>query len=220
MKRWFLYPISILFIFIITISLLIGEDKAWVDCSNEEDLYRYVNEGWKVDKVLKDGDVNFGRDGTKYFYKNEYPQIWISRGNKIKALNFGWRCYFLEGPEFNFTKTNYQTYSAEKYGDVIAKYEIENEEFVITQEATYQELWKINPNTKEKKSIKKAFSIEKFAQHCEMIGKNPLFFATVKEYYFSGGWAEPKYLTIFDLTGTKVGISPDWEYAEQFCKFY
>ena len=220
MNRWFLYPISILFIFIITISLLIGEDKAWVDCSNEEDLYRYVNEGWKVDKVLKDGDVNFGRDGTKYFYKNEYPQIWISKGNKIKVLNFGWRCYFLEGPEFNFTRTNYQTYSAEKYGDVIAKYEIENEEFVITQEATYQELWKINPNTKEKKSIKKAFSIEKFAQHCEMIGKNPLFFATVKEYYFSGGWAEPKYLTIFDLTGTKVGISPDWEYAEQFCKFY
>ena len=220
MKRWFLYPISILFIFIITISLLIGEDKAWVDCSNEEDLYRYVSEGWKVDKVLKDGDVNFGRDGKKYFYKNEYPQIWISRGNKIKALNFGWRCYFLEGPEFNFTRTNYQTYSAEKYGDVIAKYEIENEEFVITQEATYQELWKINPNTKEKKSIKKAFSIEKFAEQCEMIGKKPLFFATVKEYYFSGGWAEPKYLTIFDLTGTKVGISPDWEYAEQFCKFY
>ena len=53
-----------------------------------------------------------------------------------------------------------------------------------------------------------------------MIGKKPLFFATIKEYYFSGGWAQPKYLTIFDLTGTKVGISPDWEYAEQFCVFY
>ena len=52
-----------------------------------------------------------------------------------------------------------------------------------------------------------------------MIGKKPLFFATVKELFF-GGWAEPKYLTIFDLTGTKVGISPDWEYAEQFCDFY
>ena len=220
MKRWFLYPISILFIFIIAISLLIGEDKAWVDCSNEEDLYRYVNEGWKVDKVLKDGDVNFGRDGTKYFYKNEYPQIWISKGNKIKALNFGWRCYFLEGPEFNFTRTDYQSYRAEKYGDVIAKYEIENEEYVITQEATYQELLKINPNTKEKKSIKKAFSIEKFAEHCEMIGENPLFFATVKEYYFSGGWAEPRHLTIFDLDGNKLGIAPNWEYAEQFCDFY
>ena len=104
MKRWFLYPISILFIFIITISLLIGEDKAWVDCSNEEDLYRYVNEGWKVDKVLKDGDVNFGRDGTKYFYKHKFPQIWLSKGNRIKALNFGSRCYYLEGAELNYEK--------------------------------------------------------------------------------------------------------------------
>ena len=220
MNRWFLYPISILFIFIITISLLIGEDKAWVDCSNENDLYRYVNEGWKVDKVLKDGDINFGRDGTKYFYKNEYPQIWISKGNQIKALNFGWRCYFLEGPEFNFTRTNYQSYRAEKYGDVIAKYEIENGEYVITQEVTYQELWKIDPNTREKKSIKKAFSIEKFAEHCESIGENPLFFATVKEYFFLGGWAEPRHLTIFDLDGNKLGIAPNWEYAEQFCDFY
>ena len=220
MKRWFLYPISFLFIFIIAISLLIGEDKAWVDCSNKEDLYRYVNEGWKVDKVLKDGDINFGKDGTKYFYKNEYPQIWLSKDNKIKALNFGWRCYFLEGPELNFTKTNYQTFSAEKYGDVIANYKIETGEYEITQEVTYQELWKINPNTKEKKSIKKAFSIEKFAEHCEMIGEKPLFFATVKEYFFSGGWAEPRHLTIFDLDGNKVGIAPDWEYAEQFCDFY
>ena len=110
--------------------------------------------------------------------------------------------------------------SAEKYGDVIAKYEIENEEYVITQEVTYQELWRIIPSTEEKKSIKKAFSIEKFAEECEMIGEKPLFFATVKEYYFSGGWAEPRHLTIFDLNGTKVGISPDWEYAEQFCDFY
>ena len=157
--RILIYIFSSLFIFIITISLLIGEDKAWVDCSNEEDLYRYVNEGWKVDKVLKDGDINFGKDGTKYFYKNEYPQIWLSKDNKIKALNFGWRCYFLEGPELNFTKTNYQTYSAKKYGDVIAKYKTENGEYVITQEVTYQELWKIDPNTREKKSIKKAFSL-------------------------------------------------------------
>ena len=44
MKKWFLYPISILFIFLITITLVIGEDKEWVDCSNEDDLYRYINE--------------------------------------------------------------------------------------------------------------------------------------------------------------------------------
>ena len=89
MKRWFLYPISILFIFIITISLLIGEDKAWVDCSNEEDLYRYVNEGWKVNKVVKNGDIVLNKNGIKYFHKNEYPRIWLSKENRVKALNFG-----------------------------------------------------------------------------------------------------------------------------------
>ena len=104
MKKWFLYPISILFIFIIAISLLIGEDKAWVDCSNEDDLYRYVTDGWKVQKVLKDGDQNIGMNGTKYIYRNEYPQIWLYKDDKIKALNFGSRCYFLEGSELNFTK--------------------------------------------------------------------------------------------------------------------
>ena len=70
MNRWFLYPISILFIFIITISLLIGEDKAWVDCSNKDDLYRYINEDWKVDKVVKNGDVVLNKNGIKYFHIN------------------------------------------------------------------------------------------------------------------------------------------------------
>ena len=102
--RILIYIFSSLFIFIITISLLVGEDKAWVDCSNEEDLYRYVNKGWKVDKVVKNGDAVLNKNGIKYFHKNEYPRIWLSKGNKVKALNFGWRCYFLEGPELNFTK--------------------------------------------------------------------------------------------------------------------
>ena len=110
--------------------------------------------------------------------------------------------------------------ATEKYGDIIEKYTLYDEEYVVTQEVTYQELWKIIPETNKKKSIKKAFSIEKFAEECEMIVERPLFFATVKEYFFSGGWAEPTHLTIFDLNGKKVGIAPDWEYAEQFCNFY
>ena len=74
-----IYIFSSLFIFIITISLLIGEDKAGGDCSNEEDLYRYVNEGWKVNKVVKNGDIVLNKDGIKYFHKNEYPRIWLSK---------------------------------------------------------------------------------------------------------------------------------------------
>lgn len=107
-----------------------------------------------------------------------------------------------------------------EYGDIIDSYTIDDQEYIVTQEVTYQQLWKIDSETKDKISIKKSFSIEKFAEECEMISEKPLFFATVKEYYFSGGWAEPRHLTIFDLNGKKVGIAPDWEYAEQFCEFY
>ena len=38
------------------------EDQAWIDCSDERDLYRYVYDGWKVDKVIKD-------------YKGEYLSL-------------------------------------------------------------------------------------------------------------------------------------------------
>ena len=110
--------------------------------------------------------------------------------------------------------------AVEKYGDVIEKYNIDGQEYVVTQEVTYQELWKVNPDTKNKASIKRVFSFGKFADECSMINEKPIFFAFVKEYYFSGGWAEPNNLTIFDLDGNKVGIAPDWEYAEQFCDFY
>lgn len=106
MKKWFFYSISTLLIFIISISFLVDEDKAWIECSNKDDLYRYITEGWKVDKVLTDGDSNIGTDGTRYTYRHEYPQIWLFKNNKIKALNFGPRCYFLEGPELNFSKVD------------------------------------------------------------------------------------------------------------------
>ena len=83
-KYFFLFLISLL-----GLILIAPEDREWVKCSDEKDLYRYVYNGWKVDKVLKD-------------YKGEYPQIYLSKNNRIKALNFGWRCYYLEGAEFNY----------------------------------------------------------------------------------------------------------------------
>ena len=60
-------------------------------------------------------------------------------------------------------------FSAEKYGDIIKRQSIEGNEFVITQEVTYQQLWKVDTKNNLKKSIKKAFSIERFAKNCEMI---------------------------------------------------
>ena len=85
-KYFFLFLISLL-----GLILIAPEDREWVKCSDEKDLYRYVYNGWKVDKVLKD-------------YKGEYPQIYLSKNDRIKALNFGWRCYYLEGAELNFRK--------------------------------------------------------------------------------------------------------------------
>ena len=205
-KKFFKYFFLSIVSLVTLIAVFVPEDPAWIDCSDESDLYKYVYNGWKVDRVIKD-------------YKGEYPRIWLSKNDRIKALNFGSRCYYLEGEELNFSQA-INLIAAEKYGDVIERHVINGDEYVITQEVTYQELWKIIPGTNEKKSIKKAFSIERFAEECEMIGDKPLFIATIKEYYFSGGWAEPRHLTIFNLKGTKVGIAPDWEYVEQFCELY
>ena len=85
-KYFFLFLISLL-----GLILIAPEDREWVKCSDEKDLYRYVYNGWKVDKVLKD-------------YKGEYPQIFLSKNDRIKALNFGWRCYYLEGAELNYKR--------------------------------------------------------------------------------------------------------------------
>ena len=85
-KYFFLFLISLL-----SLILIAPEDREWVKCSDEKDLYRYVYNGWKVDKVIKD-------------YKGEYPQIFLSKNDRIKALNFGWRCYYLEGAELNYKR--------------------------------------------------------------------------------------------------------------------
>jgi len=86
-KYFFLSFLSV----IILITFLVGEDPAWVNCSDEDDLYRYVYNGWKVEKVIKD-------------YKGKYPRIYLSKNDKLKSLNFGSRCYYLEGAELNFSK--------------------------------------------------------------------------------------------------------------------
>ena len=86
--KYFFYSI---FLSITLALIFVPEDREWIKCSDEKDLYRYVYNGWKVDKVIKD-------------YKGEYPQIYLSKNDRIKALNFGWRCYYLEGAELNYKK--------------------------------------------------------------------------------------------------------------------
>ena len=95
---------SIFLIFSLTILLmpLVPEDPAWVDCSDEKDLYNYISERWKVDKVIKKGDVTYTKKGIKQYYLGSEPQIYLSKENKIKVLSFEWRCWFEQGPELNY----------------------------------------------------------------------------------------------------------------------
>tara|TARA_A100001015_G_scaffold135760_1_gene150648 strand:+ start:316 stop:627 length:312 start_codon:yes stop_codon:yes gene_type:complete len=91
--KYFFFSIFLSFFIAIVLALIfVPEDREWIKCSDEKDLYRYVYNGWKVDKVIKD-------------YKGEYPQIYLSKNDRIKALNFGWRCYYLEGAELNFKQS-------------------------------------------------------------------------------------------------------------------
>ena len=102
MKQVFKYLIVFILSLFTLIIIVSPNDPAWVNCSNEKDLYRYVNDGWKVDKVLKNGDITYTDAGQKLFYVSEDPQIYLIKNNKIKVLNFGWRCWFEMGPELNY----------------------------------------------------------------------------------------------------------------------
>ena len=104
--KYFFYSIFLSIFIAISLALIFAPgDQAWVDCSDEKDLYRYVYDSWKVDKVLKNGDITYTDTGQKLYYKEEYPQIYLSKNDRIKVLNFGWRCWFEMGAELNYSKT-------------------------------------------------------------------------------------------------------------------
>ena len=103
--KYFCLSIFLSFFIAIVLALIfVPEDREWVKCSDEKDLYRYVYEGWKIDKVLKKGDITYTNTEQKLYYVGEYPQIYLSKNDRIKALNFGWRCYYLQGAELNYKK--------------------------------------------------------------------------------------------------------------------
>ena len=95
--------ISLIFSLIVAL-FFIHSDSAWVECSDEKDLYGYVSKGWNVDKILRNGDISYSDTDHKLYYLSDEPQIYLSKGNNIKVLNFGWRCWFEQGPELNYLK--------------------------------------------------------------------------------------------------------------------
>ena len=108
MKKFFLYLIVSISFFLIIIFKIFPEDPFWVDCSNEKDLYKYISDGWKIEKVHKKGDIVRIVGNIKYYYNSNDPQIILFKDNKIKGLNFGWRCSYLEGSEFNISRQKFE----------------------------------------------------------------------------------------------------------------
>ena len=110
MKKISLYLIISICILFILVAKIFPEDPFWVDCSNEKDLYKYVSEGWKVEKIHKKGDIVRIVGDVKYYYHNKDPQIILFKDNRIKGLNFGWRCSYLEGSEFNISRERFEKF--------------------------------------------------------------------------------------------------------------
>ena len=52
--------------------------------------------------IIVGGLTRLTDSGQKLYYGSEEPQIYLSKDENIKVLNFGWRCYYLEGAELNF----------------------------------------------------------------------------------------------------------------------
>ena len=108
MKKLSLYLIISFVVFLNLIDKFFHEDPFWVDCSNEKDLYEYVSDGWRIKKIYKKGDIVQIVGEVKYYYNSNNPQIILFKDNKIKGLNFGWRCSYLEGSEFNISRERFE----------------------------------------------------------------------------------------------------------------
>ena len=108
MKKFFLYLMVFISFFLVIIFKIFTEDPFWVNWSNEKDLYKYISDGWKIEKVHKKGDIVRIVGNIKYYYNSNDPQIILFKDNKIKGLNFGWRCSYLEGSEFNISRQKFE----------------------------------------------------------------------------------------------------------------
>ena len=71
------------------------------------------------------------------------------------------------------------------------------------------------------------FNFIALAEKCEFIKKNNIYFAQNREYWFGGGAiidnAQIRIFELYDKTpwrDSDLGITPDMEYAKQWCKFY
>ena len=112
--------------------------------------------------------------------------------------------------------------------NIKAIYKINNGNWIYIQSFERGDrIWERKKNSKELKEISIVFNFIALAEKCEFIKEDNIYFAQNREYWFGGGAvidnAQIRIFELYDKTpwrDSDLGITPDIEYAKQWCKFY
>ena len=115
-----------------------------------------------------------------------------------------------------------------KKENIKAIYKINNGNLIYIQSFERGDrIWELEKNSKELIEISIVFNFIALAEKCEFIKKDNIYFAENREYWFGGGAvidnAQIRIFELYDKTpwrDSDLGITPDIEYAKQWCKFY
>ena len=109
-----------------------------------------------------------------------------------------------------------------------AIYEIDNGNWIYIQSFERGDrIWERKKNSKDIKEISIVYNFIAIAEECEFIRQNNIYFAQNREYWFGGGAkidnAQIRIFELYDETpwrDSDLGITPDMEYAKEWCIFY
>ena len=115
-----------------------------------------------------------------------------------------------------------------KKENIKAIYKINNGNLIYIQSFERGDrIWELEKNSKELIEISIVFNFIALAEKCDFIKKDNIYFAQNREYWFGGGAViDNAQIRIFELydkapwRDSDLGITPDIEYAKQWCKFY
>ena len=109
-----------------------------------------------------------------------------------------------------------------------AIYEIDDGNWIYIQSFERGDrIWERKKNSKDIKEISIVYNFIAIAEECEFIKQNNIYFAQNREYWFGGGAiidnAQIRIFKLYDKTpwrDSDLGITPDMEYAKEWCQFY
>ena len=106
-----------------------------------------------------------------------------------------------------------------------AIYEIDDGNLIYIQSFERGDrIWERKKNSDDIKEISIVYNFIAIAEECEFIKQNNIYFAQNREYWFGGGAiidnAQIRIFELYDETpwrDSDLGITPDMEYAEEWC---